>query len=76
MPIARLSASRSKAELFQQVGWDEDDERHQETYREMMVSWPALRGYADRRRMRLRKLDIECARIGTILQKKPRQTLP
>jgi hypothetical protein len=38
MPIARLSASRSKAELFQQLGWDEDDERFQEIYREMMVS--------------------------------------
>jgi hypothetical protein len=41
MPIARLSASRSKAELFQQLGWDEDDERFQEIYREMMVHFPA-----------------------------------
>ena len=27
--------------LFQQLGWDEDDERFQEIYREMMVRFPA-----------------------------------
>jgi hypothetical protein len=39
MQLSKLSASKSKADFFKHLGWDEENEEHKQLYREMMVRW-------------------------------------